>query len=821
MRSIRGVYAGSLEANFPTTTTGPRILYPCDCYFGSLNWDAGAVFSLFDAALLRPFPYRQPKELIRVETYNQQIANSLSDASVHDFWDWRKLNRSFKGLAAYTSFHNNLTGLGEPQVIVTTATSPELFALLNTHSMLGRTFTSSENEYRGDVRKVVLSYGLWQGLFSGDPKVLNRVLRLGGESYAVIGVMPRGFEYPDRTQAWIPLMARYSTNADPWWKLRNTPVNAVLGRLKPDVSLAQAQADMNNIASMLRRQFPATNADIRARVVGLREAETAEFRGYVILVGISVLLLLAIGCINVASLFIARASARQREFAIRGALGATRAHSVRQLMGESLVYGTLGGLSGIALAFQAILVLTGLLPSNLPHWLALRLDWRVLLFSAAVSAATALLFGFAPLLGQSRIDLSEALKQGGKGCSSGTAAFQLRRGLIVVEVALSLFLLIGAGLMIRSFRKLMDVDTGVKTDHLIVATVTSYIPNASEIQKVKGYSKEFQKVCEKLATLPGVVSASAGDDIPYFEQPEHRGSVELFTKTRPTRDRAYYGPAASSDVMPGYFAALGIPLFAGRDFLETDGLDRPPVAIISRYTAETFFPDRSAIGEQIRWGDNDTYNPWSTVIGVAGNTKWNPAERRPDVEVYWSAFQYPPSQTNLLIRTTSSPQGLLPAVRHAVHEVSPSLEILQTKTMDVIVNETVWQHRLWSFVLGVFATLALFLTAVGLYGVMSYLVNQSTREIGIRMAMGSTPGQVMGLVAGRGLALVASGLTAGLLCTLIARRLLTSLLYGISDTDVSTYAAVVALLCLVAISACAVPAWRAARIDPLTALRGD
>ena len=439
-----------------------------------------------------------------------------------------------------------------------------------------------------------------------------------------------------------------------------------------------------------------------------------------------------------------------------------------------------------------------------------------------LSVATAFVFGFAPLLGNARVDLSEALKQGDRGSSSGhTIASQLRRGLVIAEVALSLLLLVAAGLMLRSFKKLVNENTGVRTDHLIVTTVTTYVPNASEVAKVKVYSREYQRIYEKLATLPGVVSTSAGDDIPYLGQPERRDAAELFTRTRPTQDLAYRGPAASADVMPGYFQTLGIPLLAGRDFTEADTLGGQHVAIISQYTAETFFPGRSAIGEQIRWGHNDVYNPWDTVIGVVGNTKWNPAERQPNIEVYWSALQYPSPQTNLLIRTTLSPQNLLPAVTHIVHEISPNLGIMQSKTMEVIVNETIWQHRLWSFILGIFATLALFLTVVGLYGVMSYLVSQSTREIGIRMALGSTPNQVLRLVLKRGLLLVASGLITGLICAVAAHRLLVALLYGVSTTDTSTYAIVLVLLCAVSFAACGMPAWRAAHIDPLVVLRED
>ena len=452
---------------------------------------ATTVFSLFDAVLLRPFPYPNAKQIVRIHTYKQQFGNSASDASIYDFWDWQKRNRSFERLAAYVSVHTNLTGSSEAaQVLRITATSPELFKVLGTRPLLGRTFTRAENEFHGDVRKVVLSYGLWQRLFAGERNALNRLIQLGGESYTVIGIMPPGFAYPDRTQARTPLMAMYSANADPWWKLRDIRINAVVGCLKRGVSASDAQLDMNDVMSRLAKEYPATNSGVHARVEGLREAETGQFRGYVILVGCSVLLLLVIGCVNVASLFIARACARQREFVIRGVLGSTVWHIIKQLSSESLLYGMLGGVFGTLLALLGIRGLTGLLPMQLPGWLVLHLDWRVLAFTAVSSIGTALIFGLAPLIGSISPDLNEALKHGGRGSSSGNiATTHLRRGLIVAEVALSLLLLVGAGLMLRSFQKLMSVDSGVKTTHLIVASVAMDIPNLSQAEQVQAYFK--------------------------------------------------------------------------------------------------------------------------------------------------------------------------------------------------------------------------------------------------------------------------------------------------------------------------------------------
>ena len=783
---------------------------------------AATVFSLFDAVLLRPFPFPEPDRLVRLRTHEPGVTGTLSDASLYDFQDWQRRSRQFAGMAAFVSFNNNLTGQGPARSVRMTFATPELFTLLGAKPVLGRVYTTREDEYGGDVRKVVLGYGVWQEVFGGSPAALGRTLQLRGDTYEVIGVLPPGFRHPDRTEVWVPLMARYSSYKQLWWQRRDLRFHTVLARLAPGSGVAQAQAELDSIAAELRREYPDQNRNVHIRVVPLREAETGEIQPYVVLVGAAVLLLLLIGCMNVANLFVARAASREREFAVRAALGASLGQVWRQLMTESLLYGLLGGALGVLLAWLGVRGLALLLPPELPAWMQLSIDGRVVAFAIVISAATAMLFGLAPLLQQMRPDLVEALKQGGKG-SAGAAslASRLRRGLVVAEVALSLVLLVGAGLMLRSFARLMNVDTGIKAEHLVLLSAGRLVPNTTLEQQLTLYCDEFRRVRDRLAAVPGVASVGAGDDLPYLNQPEQRNSHEFYTRRRATREQAYRVPAQGADVMPGYFAALGVPLLEGREFTEADTIGAPPVVVINRHMAETLFPGRSALGEQIRWGNDTGYDPWMTVIGVVGNTRWHPAERSPGFETYWSYRQYPGPSMHFLVRTALEPDTLIPVLRRTVQELNPDLAVERVKTMDTVIAESVWQRRLWGWVLGAFAALALLLAAVGLYGVMSYLVSQRTRELGIRLAIGARPGSVLSLVLGSGMKLVTVGAALGLLGALAAGRLLAGLLFGVNATDPVTYAAVPIVLAAVAALACTVPAVRASRIDPITALREE
>ena len=783
---------------------------------------ATAVFGLFDAILLRPFPFREPDRLVRLRTYEPLTTGTTREASVYDFNDWRKHSHSFEEMAAYTSYSNNITGLGPARRVRMTWATPELFTVLGIQPMLGRVFTPEENQLGGDVRQLLLSYGLWQELFGSDPQVLGRTLQLRGQSFTIIGVMPPGFGYPDATEVWVPLMSRYATYKDEWWKRRDVRIHGVLARLRPEVTQDQAEAEMETIAAGLRRDYPDSNRNIHIRLVSLREAEAGALRPYIVLVSAAVFLLLLTGCINVAALFVARAVARERELAIQTSLGMSWVRLMRQLAAEALLYSVAGGMCGTLLAIFGLWILRYFIPVDLPSWMVFKVDARVLGFSLLVSIITTAVFALMPLIHQRKVDLNSVIKQGSKGSSGGdSAAHRVRSALVAIEVGLSVLLLVGAGLMLNSLHKLQTAPTGVRTDHLSVVSTGRYLPNVTKEQGLIGYSDQFRRMADRLLTLPGVRSVSGGDEVPFNRMDEQRETSEIYTRTRATREAAFRGLVQGADIMPGYFESLGIPLYEGRDFSEADTLGRPPVIIISRRTAELLFPGQSALGREIRFGTDSTDDPWMTIIGVVGNVRWHPAEKDPGLEVYWSYRQYPQPEMHFLLHTDRGIDSMAPQLRQALAEINPDFAISRIKTMDAIRVESVWQRRLWGLLLGCFAALSLVLAAVGVYGVMSYLVSQQTRTIGIRMALGAQRSSVVRHVVGRGMQFVLVGTAVGLVAALAGSRMIKALLYDVSPVEPFTYAAVVCVLGITAAIACAWPAWRASRIDPLIALREE
>jgi predicted permease len=791
---------------------------------GTLGLAIGAattVFSLFDAVLLRPFPYREAERIVRIKMEQTGLKDSEVDASIPDFWDWRREAKSFEHLAAHIQFPSTLSTDGPAQSVRMAFATVEMFSVLGVSPSVGRLYSGADDQLGGNVRQVLISDSLWKQKFGGRPDVAGRTMRLRGESYTVAGVMPAGFDYPDRTDVWVPLMARYSGYVGEWWKRRDVRPHAVLGRLRPGVSLEQAQAEMRALTQAQAEQFPDTNRRFGAKLLTLRDAETGNLRPYVLLVGVAVLLLLVVGSVNVANLFVARAAAREREFAVRAALGAGRWQMARQLLEEAAVYAMLGCGLGLALAEAGVMGMARLIPVELPQWMTFRLDWRVVTFAMGTTVLTALVFGLAPLLQSFRADPNVALQQGAKGSSGGGLAGRIRSGLVIVEVALSVVLLIGAGLLLQSFAKLMAVDTGIRTERLLVATIGRFLAKASPEEAYKGYVLEVERMRRRIAEIPGVVSVSAGNDVPYLNRTEQRQAVEIYTRKRATKDQAYRGPAAGADVTPGYFTTLGIPILDGRDFTERDNLTAPKAIIVSERSAKLLFGRTNVVGEQMRWGNDQEYDPWTTVVGVVGNTRWHPAENQAGVEVYWSYGQYPTPNTNLIVRTSEDPATMLSAIRGAVQEVNPDFAVERVKTMETVVAESVWQRRLWSFVLAAFAGMALLLAAVGLYGVMSFTVTQRTKELGIRMAIGAQSGNVLQLILGQGARLITAGVLGGMALALTASRYLESVLFGVSPFDWATFLVVPGILVAVAVVACLVPAWRAARIDPLVALRQE
>jgi predicted permease len=779
---------------------------------------ATAVFGLFDAVLLRPFPYRDSQNLVRLFTYEPGVKGTTRGASIYDFKDYEAQNKSFSSLAEYITFPNNLTGKGPARVVTMTFASSGLFDVLGVNPAAGRTFSSNEDRVGGDVRQVVLSYQLWRDLFDLKPEAIGKTVQMRGESYTVIGIMPQGFSYPSGTDVWVPLMARYAAYKDDFWKQREVHLHDVVARLRPEVTIDQAQADMSLVAANIAAQYP-VDKDIHLSVVPLREAEAGVLRPYVVLVSLAVLLLLIIGCINVAGLFVARAAERERELAIRMAIGMRRWRLFRQLVSESLLYCFLGCTCSVALAVSGLRALERAIPVTLPSWMHLRVDLRILSFAIAVSLLTAVTFGLVPLVQQHKCDLNDVLKTGAKGSSgSSSLARKMRSVLVIAEVGLSVILLVGAGLMLHSFAKLLHVDTGVQTSHLIVANVHRFIPNASQKEELSGYADQQRLIAQRLLSLPGVQSVSGSDDLPFVKQPEERQSSEIYTAQRSTKELAYRGPVQGGDVMPGYFSALGIPLLEGRDFNDGDTLGSLQVMILSKRAASILFPGQDALGRTVRWGAGPD-SVWSTIIGIVGDTTWNPAERNPGIEVYWSYRQWSSSSMFLIIKSSAPASTLIPQIRRTINQTSPDTAVDLLKEYHLIAKESVWQRRLWSFVLTVFALLALLLTAIGLYGVLSYMVSQRTRDLRIRLAIGAQRSDIFRLVMGGGMRLVGIGGVVGLIAAYVGARALQNILFGVSGADVLTYLAIVTIMSIVCVLACVMPAIRAMRIDPQVALK--
>jgi putative ABC transport system permease protein len=781
-----------------------------------------AIFSLIYGILLRPFPYLEPDRLVKIESVYSKTTGSVQGASQLDLDDWRRHTKSFDDFGLHITYPAILnTGGGPSQSVRLTFVTAGMFETLGAGPIIGRNFKPEEDIVGGDDLKAVLSYGLWQTTFGGDRDVVGRVIRLRGATYTIIGVMPRGFRFPERSDIWVPLQARYAGYRAEFWKGRDFRPHTAVARLKPGVTLAQAQSEMNTLAGRLEREFPATNQGVQLLLTPLRDAEVGNVRPYLwLLLGAGEMVLLIV-CVNVANLLLARGAARERELAIRAALGAGRGRLMQQLLVESLLLALIGGALGLLLAWPSLALLLQLIPVELPFWMRIEIDGTALLFNFVVAVSTGLLFGLVPAWQASRADLSLALKEGMKGASSGEGSHRLRNGLVVAEIAISLLLLVGAGLLMRSFMRLQRVDTGVRTENLLTTYTSRFVTNATREELVKPYTDTWTRVMERLAQLPGVVKVGGGYDIPYKNRPEQREKEQVATVGQSEQERQQNAPVMSVDVDPSFFDALGIQFLAGRNFNDSDTPNSEPVCIVSKSAAETLWPGREAVGQKLLVGRLSDTNLWHRVIGVVGDTKWHAAETGRGIEVYYSHRQWPVPAFHTLLRVEGDPTSLIPQVRRVIHEVNPDIAINEIKPMDEVITEALWQRRLWGALFALFAGVGLLLAAVGIYGVMSYLVSQRTREIGVRMALGAQTGAVLRLVVGQGLKVVVIGVVIGLLAALALSRLMKSLLFDVAATDPLTFAAVSLLLVCVAAVACFIPARRAAKIDPIIALRDE
>ncbi len=766
-----------------------------------------AIFSVVNGVLLRPLPYPQPEQLAMVwlDNRRQNIRDDIT--SYPNFLDWRDKNHTFQGMSGVRNLTVNLTGVGEPEELRGASVAANFFQLIGVNPAQGRGFTAEE-EQLGKDKVVILSNGLWRRRFGGDAGILNKTISLNGEQYTVIGFMPPGFQFPSKAELWTPLAPNERLRA-----ARGAFWLPVVGRLKPGVTRAQAQADMDVIGKQLEQDYPNINAGYGVNVVPLHEQLVGNIRRtlWVLLGAVGFVLLIA--CANVANLLLARAAARQREVAVRSALGAGRWRIIRQLLTESVLLSVVGGALGVLLAWWGLEMLLKLSPANLPRLDNIHLDARVLGFTLGLSLLTGLLFGLAPALHTSQLELGETLKEGGRSGSGSRRTQRVRNAFIVAEIALTLALLIGAGLLMRSFWHLQQVSPGFRTDHLL--TLQLSLPRTKYPEGAQAVAF-YQQLQERLAALPGVESASAVSKI---MMPRVTNSSNFTIENRPQDPRAQQLELPIDITQPNFFQTMGIQLLRGRTFTPQDARGQPDVAIVNETFVKRYFPNEDPLGKRFTFGDSNNNPQWISIVGVVHDTKRQGLDEPVRMESWLPHAQNPSRSMQVVVRTKSDPLALAGVVREAVWALDRDLPIPKLETMEQVLSESVAQRRLSMLLLSIFATVALLLAAVGIYGVMSYVITQRTNEIGIRVALGAQAADVLKLIMGQGMKLTLLGVGLGLVATLLLTRLMVSLLFGVSATDPLTFAGVALLLIVVALLACWIPAWRATKVDPMVALR--
>jgi len=772
-----------------------------------------AIFSVVNAVILRPLPYKDPERLVTILGSAPKLDIDVFPASAPDFVDWRSQNHVFEQLAALEDASFNLTiAGGEPERVSSAAASAELFPLLGVNASLGRTF-GEEEEGAGRNKVAVLNNGLWRRRFNANPALIGQTIILSGEAYTVIGVMPPTFHFPEgdtETNVWVPLDVTAGETGK-----RGHRNLIVVGRLKKGVSLTQAQTEMNGISQRLAVQYPGSNSDWDVKVSGLQSLLTEDIEPALLVLFGAVGFVLLIACANVANLQLARAAARQKEIAIRLALGASRARLMRQLLTESVLLSLMGGAVALLFALWSIDALVAALPEGVPRASEIGLDASALGFTLLISLLTGILLGLAPAWQGTKPDLTEGLKEGGKPLMGVGRRSGVRSLLVIGEVALSLLLLIGAGLMLKSFYRLREVKPGVDSHNVVTMQIN--LPPARYAEDYK-QANFFGAVLERIGALPGVVSAGATTNLPFIGDSQSDLTIEGRPEAKTPKDALI---ASYDSVSPDYFRATGISIVKGRAFTEQDKKGALPVAIISETMAHRFFGNEDPLGKHIRRGDSEDNKPWLTIIGIAGDVRRYGLAERLRPEIYYPYMQQSQAAMALVIRTAADPLSIAPAVRREVQAVDKDQPVYDIKTMDSLLAKSIASNRLAVWLLGLFAALALLLASIGIYGVIAYSVTQRTREIGIRMALGARPRDVLRLVVGQGMMLTLIGIGLGLVGAFALTRVMASLLFSVSPTDPVTFAAISALLVVVALLACYIPARRAAKVDPMVALRHE
>ncbi len=782
-----------------------------------------AIFSVVDAVLLRPLPYPESDRLV----FLNETSKAMDEISVSypNFTDWRNQNHVFENIGVYNRSSYNLTGVGDAERIVTGQVSADMFAALRANPAMGRLFTNDEDK-PGGTPVVLLSHPLWQRRFGGQANILNQQLMLNNKSYTVIGIMPEGFQFPTRVEMWVPV-GQLSGEAS-WQSRGNHPGLYGVARLKPGVTFAQAKAEMDTIGANLEKQYQDSNAGNGIGLHPLLEVFVGDVRRPLWVLFAAVAFVLLIACANIANLLLARAQSRQKEMAIRSAMGAGRWRIARQLLTESVLLALIGGTLGMLVAQWGIKLILYISPDALPRSKEIGLDWRVLAFTIGLSFVTGLLFGLVPALQAGVVDVHETLKETGRGTSG---KHWLRSSLVVVEVATTLVLLVGAGLMIRSFYRLQKVNPGFSYDHLTSFTVALPQKKYAESEQREQF---YNRLLENLRGLPGVEATAAASGLPLGNN-GWQTSFVIDGRPRPPREQTPLMEACL--VTPDYFKAMNIPVKSGRVFDSHD--DRSWIAgkdlskldddekfiaplnsiVIDEEFARRYWPGEEAVGKRIAMGSEKDPR-FLTVLGVVGRVKMEGlGTDSKRVQGYFPFAQIPSGGMTVILKAAGDPNQLIAAVRQQVKAIDPDQPIYSVRTMDDIRSESVAPERLNLTLLSIFAGLALVLAVVGIYGVMSYTVTQRTHEIGIRMAIGAQPRDVFRMVIGQGMMLAFIGVVCGLIGAFGLTRLMASMLFGVEPTDPVTFAAIAVLLTGVALVACYVPGRRATKVDPVVSLR--
>jgi putative ABC transport system permease protein len=776
-----------------------------------------ALFSVVNAVLLRPLPYEEPKRLVQLYEANSQMGYDRFAFSLANFVDHRDQQSGFEQMAAYRRWDANLTGAGDPERVQAAVVSASFLPLLRVQPLLGRGFlTEEETPGKDDV--AVLSYGLWQRRFGANPNILNQTVNLSGYVCTIVGVLPADFQFPDpfginplseaapKVDLLVPLAYDAKNLGD-----RGSHFLQVLARLQPGVELAQAQTEQRAIAGRLEQQYPDRNKGWTINAFALQDEVVRNVRPALLLLLAAVAFVLLIACANVSNLLLARAAARQKEMAIRLALGAPRARLLRLLLTESLLLALAGGAVGLALAYLAMRAFISFSPANVPRTNEIHLDGMALLFTFGITLLTGMAYGLLPALQVSRPDVHPTLKEGGRQTGSRASRPRTRRLLVIAEVALSLLLLIGAGLMIRTFISFLRVNPGFRTDNLLTMKLALPYKKYPKPQQQLAF---YQQVIERVRALPGVQEVGAVSDLPLVEGGVFTFIIEGRASASPQDDPV----AVWRAINPDYFRTMGMRLRRGREFTEHDQPGALEVIVINETMAASFWPGEDPIGKRVQIYDMEPM-PWREIVGVVNDTKEAGLGTPTRPEIYVPFAQRPRSAMTLIAHTDAGPEQLAGGMRAAVQAVDPDQPVYRINTMEKFFSAQVAVPRATMFLMGALGVAALILAAIGIYGVMAHAVTQQTHEIGIRTALGATQRDVLRLVMGQGVTLTLIGVVIGLAGAFALTRLMTSLLFGVSATDPATFTVIALLLTGVALFACYIPARRATKVDPLSALR--